>query len=128
MDDFNWVKMRAECSLPAVFERLKAQLQQDVDERKTLLERGPEPHYGLKLVINGKNAAVVLDGNGSQDSVLFRLADTAIEIIHRSGKVLCTATPTLNDEGQCRLIVEGKERELWHFRKMGLEELFFRKS
>jgi hypothetical protein len=35
------------------------------------------------------------------------------------------ATPTVNDEGKCRLKVNGIEREFWQVRRMALEKLFF---
>jgi hypothetical protein len=35
-------------------------------------------------------------------------------------------TLTFNDENECRLKVEGKERELWQVRRTALEELLFR--
>jgi len=35
-------------------------------------------------------------------------------------------TATFSDEGECRLEVNGKERDLWQVRRMALEELLFR--
>jgi hypothetical protein len=40
-------------------------------------------------------------------------------------KEKCIATLTLNNEGECRLLVNGQELEEWQFRKMMWEELFF---
>jgi hypothetical protein len=35
------------------------------------------------------------------------------------------ATLTLNDMGECRLKINGQEREFWQFRRTALEDLFF---
>jgi hypothetical protein len=35
-------------------------------------------------------------------------------------------TLIFNDEGQCKLNVNGKERDLWQVQRMALEELLFR--
>ena len=35
-------------------------------------------------------------------------------------------TLTFADEGECRLNVNGEDREFWQVRRMALEELFFR--
>jgi hypothetical protein len=124
MSEFDWVTARSECSLVTIFERLKLQLQDDVDKRMAL--RGEAPfNYAFKLVIDGKGAAVVLEGPGLYDSTLFRLTNKAIEIMDKDGKVKFAATPTLNDDGECRLSINGQELDLWQFRKKALETLFF---
>jgi hypothetical protein len=43
-----------------------------------------------------------------------------------TGKKMFEVTLTLSDEGECRLNVNEKERELWQVRRMALEELLFR--
>jgi|ERR1035441_230911 hypothetical protein len=124
--DFDWVKARSECSLAVIFERLKVQLQQDVETRQSLRGPGPFYEYGFKLVIEGRSVAVVLEGaRALHDSVLFRLTETAIEITDRNGQVTLSATPTVSDDGECRLKVDGQERELWQVRKLALEPMFF---
>lgn len=125
MAEFDWVTARAECSLVVTFEKLKLQLRDDVDKREAILRAGPEANYGFKLVLDRKGAAVVMEGNQIHDSVLFRLTDKAIEVVDNAGKTRFAATPTLDDEGQCKLSVNGQELELWQFRKKALEALFF---
>ena len=128
-NNFDWVKARSDCSLGTIFELLKMKLQEDVDKRQGL-RRGPPFDYGFKLVINdSKGVSVVKEGVGDfHGSVLFRLTDSAIEVVDENGMVRFTATPAIDDEGQCRLTIGGKQRELWHLRKMALEEIFFQAS
>ena len=126
MPDFDWVTEYARCSIGALFEKLKLQLQEDVDKRQEL--RGSGPSYKFVLLHNSEKATVLIEGNNVHESVVFRLSGRAIEVVDDEGNVRFTATPTLNDEGECRLKINGEEKELWHLRKMALEELFFRRS
>jgi hypothetical protein len=126
MSEFDWVKARSACSLAGIYEKLKMDLQEDVKTRQSL--RGEnDTYYGVKIVAKDKRTAVVVEGNGIYDSVLFILTDDGIDIADKDGKVRFKATPTLSDDGECRLKVGDQERELWHVRKMALEELFFRR-
>jgi|SRR5208337_2414031 len=130
MNDFDWVKARSECSIGAIFEQLKQDLQSDVDKNQILR---PQPgglpcFYGFKLAIanTGRAAAVIVQGHDVYDSVTFRLTDAAIEVVGNDGKVRFQATPTLNSKGECRLKINGEEYEAWYLRKMALEDIFFR--
>lgn len=62
LDNCEWVKTRAACSLAAIFEKLKIDLKKDVDERQVLLPQGCP--YGFKLVANSKNVTVLVEGPG----------------------------------------------------------------
>src|SRR5216683_3617796 len=120
MPEFDWVSARSACSLVAIFEQLKMQLQEDVAKRQSLREE--IAHYGFRIVGKDKRLAVVVEGSGIYDSVLFILTDSGIEVADKDGKLRFKATPTLSDDGECRLKVGDQERELWHVRKMALEE------
>jgi hypothetical protein len=124
MTEFDWMAARADCSLAVIFERLKAQLQDDVETAKGL--RKVPVHYTFKIDMNDRRIAVIVEGNKIYDSVLFVLKDTEIEVLDKDGKPIFKATPTLSDDGQCRLKINGREMELWHLRKMALEDFFFR--
>jgi hypothetical protein len=43
-----------------------------------------------------------------------------------NGNKMFEVTLTFNDEGECRLNVNEKERDWWQVRRMALEELLFR--
>src|SRR5688572_21683642 len=77
MTRFDWVTARAECSIAAIFEQLKLQLQQDVDTRQAL-SRGS---HAFRLILSGDMASVVLETReGWHQSVIFRLRESAIEV------------------------------------------------
>jgi hypothetical protein len=124
MNNFDWVKARYECSVAALFESLKAQLETDVAERNGM-RNGPPFYFGFKVVPNNTRVSVIVEGSEIYDSVVFQLTNNAIEVKDNDGNLQFKATPMINDEGECRLNVNGSEKELWHIRKMALENLFF---
>jgi hypothetical protein len=124
MAEFDWVTARNECSLVAIFEKLKLQLLEDVERRKSQL--GDRAYYGFKVITAGNDrVAVVVEGNSIHSSVSFFLVNGAIEVRDKDGNVRIKATPTLSDDGQCRLRIGDQDRELWHLRKIALEDLLF---
>lgn len=123
IEDFDWVEARSKCSLFAIFQKLKLQLRSDVERIQSL--RPPDCHYGFRFTEHGPSATVLVEGNKIHESVTFLLVNGAIETRDSNDNKNLTATPTLSDDRECRLMVSGKERELWQFRKMALESLFF---
>ena len=49
----------------------------------------------------------------------------SITVRDENDKVMFNAIATINDKGDCRLNVNGQERELWQVRKAALEGLLF---
>jgi len=124
MSEFNWVPERAKCSIGLLFEQLKAQVEKDIDARQAL-SKGPPYYYGFKFKTENDTIIALIEGNRLHESVTFRLSSNAIEVMGRDGKLLFSGTATLNNDGDCRLRVDGDELELWQFRKKALEDLFF---
>jgi hypothetical protein len=75
---------------------------------------------------NGDDFSVLLEAKDVHKSVIFSLAEHAILVRDHKGKEIFEVTLTFNDEGECRLNVKDKERDLWQVRRMALEELLFR--
>jgi hypothetical protein len=124
MGEFEWVKARAECSIGLIFEQLKTQVQEDVDARQALRE-GPPYHYAFKFKVENDTIIALLEGHRLHESVTLRLSENTIEVMGKDGKPLFSGTATLNNDGECRLKVNGEELEFWQFRKKALEDLFF---
>jgi hypothetical protein len=122
--DFDWVKARTDCSISNVFERLKITVARDAAARTDTLIKGGA-HHGFSAVPEGRTVSVVLQGVPEQMSVVFEKKETAIAVRDGEGKQTFEATLTLNDSGECRLKVDGKELDLWQFRKLALESFFF---
>jgi hypothetical protein len=120
---FEWVKAFSTCALGQVFEKLKLQVQEDINARNNLTAPSIKM---FKLIVEGNAFAVFLVAPGvSGQGVQFTLTDTAIRVSDGGDATILEATPTVNDAGECRLKVNGQERELWQFRKDCLESLFF---
>lgn len=124
MSEFDWVNARAKCSLGLLFEQLKAQVEKDIDARQGL-SKGPPYYYGFKFISENDMIIALIEGHRLHKAVTFRLSHNTIEVMGGDGKLLFSGTPTLNNDGDCRLRVNGDELELWQFRKKALEDLFF---
>jgi hypothetical protein len=121
-DNYDWVAERAACSLAVIFAVLKQQVKEDVKKRTDL--RSPEANYGFTFSDHGDGFFVGLDATPIHFSIMFKRGLKAIEISGDGIKAF-EAMPTINDEGKCRLKVNGVEREFWQVRRMALENLFF---
>jgi hypothetical protein len=125
---FDWVTARSECSLFKVFQQMRLDVQADVNKRNG--QRTVPYHYEFSIVNPSHGPSsfmVVVSGSGvPQKIVEFRLIKTGIAI-HKDGSTGAAfeASITLNDDGECRLKVDGREYEFWQVRRKALEELLF---
>lgn len=128
MEDFNWVAARRECSSGQVFEKLKHQVESDVAEQEASLTQLQKARYRFSFIPGSNAFHVSLDGEGAIHSVVkFGLTDTGIAVFNEHGKIMFGADVTISDNGECKLEVDGEEKELWQIRKMALEKLLFGK-
>jgi hypothetical protein len=119
-EDFDWVTARAHCSPVAVFEKLRLQVKADVQIRNKLLINQRD---AFSVIENGDSFSVIVPSN-PLPKITFSLVDVEI-VVDRKGRLLCEATLTLCDDGECRVKIDGQERDFWQMRKLALEELFF---
>lgn len=120
--NFDWVTERKKCSALTVFEQLRQDVQQnlaafhDGQERRrwNLISTHPEMFTVTGQLERFRNAAV-----------RFMLVGDEMEIEGQNVDVKMTATLTLNDRGQCRLLVDGKELDRWQVLRRALEPLLF---
>lgn len=123
MVDFDWVTARSKCSAAVLFEQLQADVEADVARAQELLGKG----YSLQVKRHSPSMIIVIleDNLGGASSVRFVLRNGAITAERRDETEIAKGVPTISDDKQCRLLVNGKERELWQFRKLALEGLIF---
>jgi len=121
---FDWVAERSSCSLPKVFKTLRLQVEEDVKSRNAL--RPNNSPYEFSIAENAGDFTVTLQAKDVRQSVIFSLSEHAISVRDDKGNPIFDITLTFTDEGKCRLNVNNQPRELWHVRRMALEELFFR--
>lgn len=122
MSEFNWVKERQKCSAVAIFERLRNEVEQDVEIRNGL--RGPLPLYSYHFSSTTTAFTVTLEEtNQPHRTARFFLEDEVISV--EVNEQSMRATVTLNDAGECTLKIGNNEIGFWQFRKRALEKLFF---
>jgi|SRR5271169_6739144 len=127
--NFNWVKSRGDCSIAAIFKALELGVCADVDAVKVLLR--PEGGSTFSIVASYKRFSVIREEAASSKSPLGSSRDVnfVLEgheiVISEGNRERFKATITLNNEGQCKLVVGQNELEQWQVRRMALEELFF---
>jgi hypothetical protein len=131
---FDWVTERSSCSLPKVFTALRVQVEEDVKTRNAL--RPSNSPYEFSVKEDNGEFAVLLKAQQLEQRVVFSLADHAILVREGKGNddksnkdksnLMFEVTAAFSDKGECRLKVNGQERESWQVRRMALEELMFR--
>jgi hypothetical protein len=120
---FDWITERSSCSLPRVFSTLRTQIERDVKTRNSL--RPKNAPYEFSVGEDTTEITVRLMANELQKSVIFSLAEHAISVRDDQGNRMFEVTVTFDDNGNCRLNVNGAERTFWQVRRMALEELMF---
>jgi len=121
---FDWITARSSCSLPKVFHTLRLQVEQDVKTRNGL--RPNLSAYEFSLTEDTGAFTVRLEAQGVQRSVVFTLAEHAISVRDGIGTQMFEVTVSFDDNGKCKMNVNGEERDFWQVRRMALEDLMFR--
>ena len=117
--ELDWVTKRAECSAAQVFMELELDVERDVELINSKRQTPPKIGFSKR-----ETFFAAYQVENSQSQVRFTLRDGHLEITGISAEPVMVAL-TLNDEGRCKLKVEGKELEQWQVRRMALEKLFF---
>src|SRR5665213_70163 len=120
---FDWVTARSSCTLPKVFKTLRIQVEEDVKTRNA--QRLKNSPYEFLLKEDVDEFTVLLEAEGVQQSVIFKLAEHAILVRGGEGNPMFEVTLAFDDEGKCRLNVDDKQRDFWQVRRMALEDLLF---
>jgi hypothetical protein len=125
----DWVTARAECSVEHVFMLLAEVIDSDV---KTIQARG-DRRGNFKVSRPTPTKIIVVRTAEFSDSVVaesvvFERTIAAIDV--RRGNASgsqqwFSAMPSVNDEGDCRLHVDGIQLEPWQVSRRALEQLFF---
>jgi len=126
MEGFDWVAALGSCTLSVIFEQLKLDVESDVGKRNTALKTNNK-NYSFRVVANTDGFCVSrADGTDRRRVAQFTIKNSTIEVLDESGRKVTSATLTLDDNGDCRFLVDGKEKVSWQLRKLALEKLFLR--
>jgi hypothetical protein len=124
MRNFDWVEARFECSPIKVFERLREEVQRDGEMRKNVRQK--DERLAIEFLSSGQLFGVVREyGTNRIMKIIFTLDGDTISVRDYHEKTILEAQPTLSGEGECRLRIDGQEREFWQVRMMALENIFF---
>lgn len=128
-DQFEWVSAKAKCTAAVMFERLRAGVKQDVEQRNALV--GLDEQYRFEFSEEGEAFDVArLEGSRVTRAkvaglVRFERAGPRIHVGSEDVDVDFTAILTLDPAGHCRFVVGEALYTEWEVRRMALELLFF---
>lgn len=127
MNEVDWVTARFECTIDKLWERLARRLAEDVKVWNVKADTERRPHVVIEDEHKAAGLLTIFSPAGAG-------ARRSVKIHRRSGDLFITAddmegvplTPILNDKGECRLLQNNKELELWQASRLILEPLLFR--
>ena len=94
-EELDWVQVRADCTLTAVFEKLAAQVREDIDRVNALRS------IKFEVTRNGAYLVIFQKDTGNRRSVTILCADSSIIVKDSADKIISEATLAINDEGKC---------------------------
>jgi hypothetical protein len=122
--NLDWVNARAACSLIHAFKQLEIDVEEDVKAANSVQRLSFEAEF--KMIRNGAgNLFGVISGSSTKPAVRFLLTPNAINVSDGAGGHEFILGLTLNNEGRCNFLCDGKELEPWQVRRMALERIFF---
>ncbi len=122
--ELDWTKARAECSSVMLFKELQLGIANDIASINSLHYPNASDQFTSALTTNGRTF-VVAHRSSVGPRVVFSVSDESIEIRDEASGKRYIAIVLLNEEGRCKLQIDGRELELWQVRRMALETLFF---
>jgi hypothetical protein len=123
---FDWVRERSK-SLGSMFEVLANAVKQDVESVVELLK---EARDAKTIFAYKRDRAVITvsrektNAIGPPETVVFSLSSSVITV-ERSDGTQFLVSPSLNQEGKCKMTIDGHELELWQVCQKALDALFF---
>ena len=126
--DFAWVKVRHACSIQQMFEELKFAIKQDAEAVSEMLKNDAPPRR-FKILERSKFIKVYEENPYAEETpaIMFTLSGKIIQVADGATNTgIFDVTIGLNDDGDCKFMLNGKERDSWQIRRQALEPLFFR--
>jgi hypothetical protein len=118
-NEFDWVTARVECSTMVVIARLTASAERSIRVINS------DPSAKRSGSVNFKRLEGGFWASGGGHTVLVSRHGSQIRAEPSWGDPAIYAAVILNEEGSCRLVVEGVELKEWQFLRRLLEPLFF---
>ena len=131
--DFDWVSATEECSLAYHFAKLEATAKYAGDTRQEAHKRRHSESrtiYRFQIEQEGKIFLVCRDDECSGTGVRFTMKDDHILAEETRERTQSKITLTLNEDGECRYQIDGKEKEYlrWQVLRKTLKDLLFARA
>jgi hypothetical protein len=122
--ELNWVEKRAACTAETLFSQLVLGISEDIKARNAV---GVDTQFAAGLTSDRRALIVGESGTWARkERVRIFWLKGKIEVRDEVTNANFSAEVFLNDEGRCKLRLEGgAELEQWQFRRKALEGLFF---
>jgi hypothetical protein len=123
-DNFDWVAERFKCSAAAKLAELHRLVEQNVVTRNQQVgptQIGPIQRFSINVLRTDPLFFKVSDTQ-RRNGVDFSLQGDTIRIEDASTRHVSL---TLDNEGRCKLVLDGEELDSWQLLKRALEPLFF---
>jgi hypothetical protein len=124
--DFDWVTARGKCTSAEMFATLSVLAKRDV-ERINSLNTGARLKWEY-VPQDGYFWVATQYGGNITAGVSFLSREGEIVVEDRNHKPLLTAKPILNNQGECRLLVDKDELQPWQLLDRVLGPLFFNRG
>jgi len=123
---FDWVTERSKCSIEGMFSSLLLEVKSDVEVRESISKRTSDAStFAVREVAQGA-FMVVRRRVTDHKQVDFLRKENEIEITGYLGNLTrIGAGLTLNEDGECVFVVDGKSLVSWQLRRIALDALFF---
>lgn len=126
LEGSEWVKVRSKCTVEAIFERLRNEVENDVAARQALNDEMEETHrFAFDFDSKGDIFSACLKRVQVKRSVRFKIVEGVIQVRDQDNVVIIEGRATVSDDGVCRIKVGDMELDSWQFRRRALERLFF---
>jgi hypothetical protein len=127
-DTFDWVRELHACSVQDKFAELRIAAERNAATRNAHFPdpgTGVRTRFGVNTISHRPLVFLVFD-NWAQRKVEFSARQNTIKF-HRDGDGArdYVMTLTLDEEGKCKFLLDGKELDIWQVLKLALEPLFF---
>jgi hypothetical protein len=126
----DWVTERSFCSPANALQRLRTEVEADVEKRNAQRSEKARNYYEFTVVPGYDDSSftvALIRQEFAASRVTFSRTKTGIEVLDgAAATVILEAIPTFEKtKGECRLMVKGEGHEFWQIRHMALERLFF---
>ena len=124
--EFNWVLERAKCTSSQAFQRLRSQVEADVETCNSLIPENDKGNFWFSFISENDRFSVAIESpGGTTRRIKFSCTAVGVDVYDFTDRLVCRGFLTLSNDCVCKFKVNEIEHDFWQFRKNALEGLFF---